>query len=104
MGRGTYLGGSTVGNGDIAKNTKKASRFSSRMMEAYNLRTMTEDERKAYHKSKVRKKKASAAASAANKKIAVTKQDIQLLPMLKPGDLVPAGELKSLIRRAKIVR
>lgn len=104
MGKGTYLGGSTVGYGDVSKNTKKASRFSSKMMEAYNLRTMTAAERKAYHKNKRRKKKALAAVSEANKKIAVTKKDIRFLPTLKLGDFVSAGELEALILRSKIVK
>jgi hypothetical protein len=101
MGKGSYLGGSTLGYGDVKKNTGKASRFSSKMMEAYNLRTMTAAERKAYHRNKMRKKQALAAASAANKKVVATKQDVQMLPTLKPGDLVPASQLKSMIREAK---
>lgn len=104
MGKGTYFGGSTLGYGEVARNTGKASRFSQRIIKAYNLRTMTADERRAYHREQARKKKALAATAAANKKIAVTKQDVQFLPLLKPGDLVPAGELKAMLRRAKTER
>lgn len=100
MGKGSYLGGSTVGFGDIKKNTGKASRFSSKMMEAYNLRAMTAAERAAYKRSNRRKAQALAAAAEANKPVVASKQDVQLLPTLKPGDVLPESELKSLKRRA----
>ncbi|WP_428629949.1 hypothetical protein [Sphingopyxis sp.] len=101
MGKGSYLGGSTVGRGDVKKAAGKSSRFSSKMMEAYKLRTMTATERKAYQRRKRQNEQALATSLEASKPVVITKLDVRLLPMLKPGDVLPASELKSMTRLAK---